>query len=57
MNEYEFAVSLCGGYANGTIVIEAENDDAAYEKALEYVGQKLYEAFPELDIDYTVEFV
>ena len=54
---YEFSILLCGGYTNGTIKIYASDEDTAYRKALEYVGETLYKAFPELDIEYSVEFV
>lgn len=57
MNEYKFAVIICGGYTNGEVTIEAEDEDMAYAKALEYVGTRLFKAFPELDIEYSVEFV
>lgn len=56
MNKYEFEVQICGGWCSGSIIIEADNEDAAYDKALEYVGQKLYKAFPTLDIEYSVDF-
>ena len=57
MECFEFAVGLCGGTTNGTIKIYAPDEDTAYEKALDYVAEKLYKAFPELDIEYCVEFV
>lgn len=53
--DYEFLVSICNGWCNGTLVFSANNEDEAYEMAIEYVGNKLTEAFPELDIEYTVE--
>lgn len=55
MNTYKFAVSLCGGWCGGFLEFEADNEDTAYEKATDYVVQKLVEAFPELDIEYDVE--
>lgn len=54
-NEYRFAVSLCNGWAGGTIAIKAQNEDEAYEKAMDYVNKKLTSAFPTLQIDYNVE--
>lgn len=57
MECYEFSVLLCGGYTNGTIKIYASDEDTACGKALEYVGETLNKAFPELDIEYCVEFV
>lgn len=58
MNEYSFAVKLCdGNYCNGNIIIKADNQNAAYDEALNYVCEKLYEALPELDIEVSVEEV
>lgn len=53
--EYKFLVSMCGGWCNGTLSFYAEDEDEAYEKAMDYVGDKLSDAFPELDIPYNVE--
>ena len=53
---FEFTVLLCGVETNGTIKIQASDEDTAYGKALEYVGETLYKAFPTLDIEYGVEF-
>lgn len=55
MKTYKFLVSLCGGWCNGNIEIAAENEEAAYEKAMDYVADKLVKAFPTLDIEYNVE--
>lgn len=55
--EYEFAVMLCGGYTEGKIVIKAENENAAYSKAMDYVAERLCGAFPDLDIEYSVEMI
>jgi len=52
---YSFLVSLCGGWCEGVLSFYAEDEDKAYEKAMNYVGEKLSEAFPKLDIVYTVE--
>lgn len=46
---------LCGGYCGGYIHVNADDEDDAYDKAIEYVGRRLYKAFPELDIEYSVE--
>ena len=54
MNKYEFAVSICGGWTGGKLVIGAKDEDEAYEEVMELVGTRLYEAFPELDIEYDV---
>lgn len=55
LKEYHFYVQICGGYADGNITIKAESESEAYDEAIEYVGSKLYNAFPELDIEYNVE--
>ena len=56
MKEYTFKVRLCGGYeSDGNVVVEAENEDIAYDMALNYVCDKLADALPELGIDVTVE--
>ena len=55
MKTYKFAVSLCGGWCGGLLKIKAENEDVAYEKAMNYVVNKLVKAFPTLDIEYNVE--
>ena len=55
MKKYKFAVSLCGGWCSGSIEISAENADVAYEKAMDYVAERLVDAFPTLYIDYYVE--
>jgi hypothetical protein len=55
MKTYKFAVSLCGGWCGGDIKIKAENEEVAYEKAMDYVVNKLVKAFPTLDIEYNVE--
>lgn len=52
---YKFEVNLCGGCAGGTITIEASNEDDAYEKAMDFVLNKLTDAFPTLDIEVDVE--
>ena len=52
---YHFDVMLCGGYAGGQIEIVAYNYDEAYEEAMDLVAKRLVEAFPELDIEYSVE--
>ena len=55
MKVYEFAVSLCGGWCGGILEIKAKNEDIAYEKAMDYVANKLVKAFSSLEIDYNVE--
>lgn len=55
MKTYEFLVSLCHGWCEGCLKFEADNEDAAYVKAQDYVVDRLFAAFPELGIDYDVE--
>lgn len=56
MKIFYYKLSLCDGhYCRGTIDIEAENEDEAYEKVCEIVGKILYHAFPYLDIEYCCE--
>jgi hypothetical protein len=55
MKTYKFLVSLCGGWCNGSIEVTAENEEAAYDKAMDMVVEKLVKAFPTLDIAYDVE--
>lgn len=52
---YKFVVNLCGGSAGGTITVEASNEGDAYEKAMDFVLNKLADAFPTLDIEVGVE--
>ena len=54
MNEYVFYVNLCGGHADGTYTVKADDYSAAYDKALEEIGTKLYAAFPKLKINYDI---
>lgn len=55
MKTYKFAVSLCDGWCCGYLEIDAENEDEAYDMAMDYVAEKLNESFPTLGIDYNVE--
>ena len=52
---YEFLVSLCGGWCNGRLSVEALSYEEAYEKAQYRVVHGLVTAFPTLDIEYNVE--
>lgn len=54
-NEYRFAVSLCGGWTGGHILIKAKDEEEAYGKAMDFVYKKLNTAFPTLEVDYDVE--
>ena len=56
MNEYIYKVRLCEGYyCNGSINIKAETEDDAYNKAMDYLLEKLANALPELGIDVDIE--
>lgn len=56
MNEYTYKVCLCDGhYCNGNIVVNADTEDEAYDKAMGYVLVGLARALPELDIDVYIE--
>lgn len=56
MNEYIYKVCLCDGhYCNGNIVIKADTEDEAYEKAMDYVLVSLAKALPELGIDVSID--
>lgn len=52
---YEFLVSLCGGWCNGRLPVEALSYDEAYEKAQDRVVHGLVTAFPTLNIEYYIE--
>lgn len=55
MKTYKFAVSLCGGWCDGLLEIKAKDESTAYEKAMDYVVNRLSKHFPTLSIDYDVE--
>ena len=56
MKEYSFKVCFGEGrWANGEYTVQAENEDEATDMALSEICEKLYVAFPELDIEVTVE--
>lgn len=52
-NKYIYSVSF--GYTSGKLSVAAANEDEAQDKILESIGEKLADAFPELDIEYSVE--
>ena len=56
MNTYKFCVELCGGSCEGHLVIEGDDAEDAYNKAMSYVGEQLSKSFPELIIDYYIDF-
>ena len=41
MKEYEFAVIICGGYADGSIYITADNYDEAYDRGIKQIQEEL----------------
>lgn len=56
MNKYIFKVKLCDGcYCDGNLSITEENEDLAYDAALDYLCEKLADALPELGIEISVE--
>ena len=58
MKEREFQFRVCfgeGRQAYGAYTVSATNEDEAQEKALQEICTKLYDAFPELGIDVSVE--
>ena len=57
MRDYYFEVIIGERKCGGQIIIFANNKADAIDKANQYVGNKLYEAFPELDIEYGVNCV
>ena len=58
MNKYIFKVRLCDGcYCDGNISIVEENEELAYDAALDYLCEKLSDALPELGIEISVELV
>lgn len=56
--DYFFKVSFCHGQnAIGDYMVTAENEEAATDKALREICDKLYSVLPELSIDVTVELI
>lgn len=56
MKEYKYKVCLCDGhFCAGYVTVTAENEDDAYNMAIEHVCNKLYLALPELGIDVYLE--
>ena len=55
MNNYSFLVILNDGYAcGGCITVEAEDPEFAEKKAMDSFVNRWIQAFPELDVDYSV---
>ena len=58
MKNYIYKVRLCDGYfCDGEIVVEAETEEEAYEKVMDYVIIKLADALPELGIEISIECI
>ena len=57
MAEYLFKVSLNGVPCEGTLAVKAPDEDTAYQMAQDLVSDRLCTAFPELDIEYGIDFV
>lgn len=57
MAEYLFKVSLNGVPCEGKLAVKATDEDAAYQIAKDMVSDRLCTAFPELDIEYGIDFV
>lgn len=58
MNKYTYKVRLCDGcFCDGSITVEAETEDEAYEKVMDYVIITLADALPELGIEVSIECI
>lgn len=58
MNEYKYKVNFGDGYqADGEISVFGLNEYNAQHDALRMVGEKLHSAFPDLDIEYSLELI
>lgn len=60
MNEYEFKVSICGGYyCDGSIIVDANTADDATTKAQDAFVERWAKGFSDitLDVDYDVDLV
>lgn len=57
MREFDYKVYINDKECDGIMTVEAEDADDAYGKAVEIVGAKLYNALPELDIEYMIEVI
>lgn len=52
-NMYEFKIDF--GSVFGGMSIAAKSEEEAQEKMMDIVSERLADAFPELDIEYSVE--
>lgn len=56
MNNYTYKVCLCDGrYCDGSITVQANNEDDAAEMVMDYILEALSKALPELGIDVSIE--
>jgi hypothetical protein len=55
MKDFLFQVYINERLCGGVLTVSAKGENEAEQKAMEIVGAKLYEALPELDIEYSVE--
>lgn len=53
--EYLFSVFINGVKCEGVIAVKANNSDEAFVKAQDLVSNGLFDSFPSLDIEYSVE--
>ena len=54
MKEYTFNIAIRYGY--GTVYIDAENEDEAYDKLIDFIDLKMKEAGLEIDYDVDLEY-
>ena len=57
MKEYDFEVIIVNKKCDGCITIKGTDKVDASQKALNYVSAKLYDALPELDIEFNVKLI
>lgn len=57
MAEYLFKVSLNGVPCEDTLAVKAPDEDTAYQVVQDMVSDRLCTAFPELDVEYGIDFV
>lgn len=55
--KYKARVSFFGVWCNGTIDTYGKSVDDAYDAAMEDVGVTLNNAYPDLDVEYSVEII
>lgn len=57
MKEWKFQLLVNGGYCEGVITVKAETEEEAYTAAEDSFVYRWIKAFPELDVNYSVELV